>query len=402
VQAKLTKSVVDEAKPGVKDRFIWDTTLKGFGLKVTPGGTKSYVFQYRIGGRAGRTQRVTIGKHGASYTPDKARQEAEYHAYAVKHRQIDPQSAKLAHRNDAVALAFDKYAERFITEYLPDNWVRFQKEGARLLRREVIPHFRTTPLPSITKRDVSALFDKLKPRVGIAKNCSTVLRKLFNWAVERGEIEASPMDRIALPKAPPSRSRFLDDNELKALWRVTLDIDHPYAELIRALILLGQRRDEVANMTWGEIDLQQRIWTIPGERTKNAKVHVVPLSSQAMAVLQSSPRRQGFVFSVSGSRPIANWTYWKRKINPLVEAGVTKDNHAKPSPWTVHDLRRSVGTGMQRLGEHLDVVEALANRQVREGVASIYQRHDYRTEMALAAQRWGDHIEALVGDRGIA
>jgi integrase len=398
MQAKLTKRVVDEARPGVNDLLIWDTQLKGFGLKVTPTGTKTYLYQYRIGGRAGKTRRITIGKHGSPWTPDLARDEAERHAFAAKKQGIDPQAAKLRNRDDAVSLAFDSYSDRFISEYLPENWPRWQKEAARLLRKEVVPHFRSTPLPAITKRDVTSLFDKLKPRRGIAKNTSTVLRKLFNWAVERGELEHSPMDRIALPKGPESRKRYLDDAELAALWRASHKLDHAYARLIRALILLGQRRDEVADMTWQEVDLTGALWTIPGERTKNAKPHMVPLSRQAIDELRATGTTDGHLFTASGERSIQNWSYWKRKMDKLFREELKRAKLPPPAAWKIHDLRRSVASGMQRLGEHRDVVEAFSNRQVREGVAAVYQRHEYRTEMETAAQRWADHVDAIVND----
>jgi integrase len=375
--------------------------LKGFGIKVTPSGAKTYVYQFRIGGRSGRTRRVTIGKHGAPYTPDRARQEAEKHAYAVKHQQIDPQAAKLALRNDAVALAFDTYAERFIAEYLPDKWVRFQDEGARLLRREAVPHFRGIPLPAISKRDVTELFDKLKPRVGVAKNTSTVLRKMFNWAVERGELHVSPMDRIALPKSPALRRRYLNDAELRALWLASLDLGHPYGRLIRALILLGQRRDEVGAMTWDEVDVDTATWTLPGGRAKNAKDHTVPLSSQAMRELKATGTAKGFLFSVSGDRPVQNWSYWKRRIDPLFAAQMKDANLPPPAPWTLHDLRRSVATGLQRLGEHEDWIEAFQNRAVREGSAKHYQHHHYKEEMRTIAQRWADHIDHVLGQKPV-
>ena len=134
MQAKLTKRVVDEARPGVNDLLIWDTQLKGFGLKVTPTGSKSYLYQYRIGGRAGKTRRVTIGKHGSPWTPDSARDEAERHAFAVKQQGVDPQSVKLRERTDAVSLAFDTYAERFISDYLPENWTLLRWIGSRCQR----------------------------------------------------------------------------------------------------------------------------------------------------------------------------------------------------------------------------------------------------------------------------
>src|SRR5206468_10179005 len=95
---------------------------------------------------------------------------------------------------------------------------------------------------------------------------------------------------------------------------------------------------------------------------------------------------------------IQNWSYWKRKIDKLFGAELATAKLAPAKPWKVHDLRRSVDTGMQRLGEHRDVVEAFSNRAVREGVAAVYQRHDYRTEMQTAAQRWADHIQALVSE----
>jgi integrase len=225
---------------------------------------------------------------------------------------------------------------------------------------------------------------------------------MFNWAVERGELETSPMDRIALPKGPDARDRYLDDGELAALWRATLRLDHAYAHLIRALILLGQRRDEVADMTWEEVDLDRAIWTIPGARTKNAKPHMLPLARQAIEQLKATGTSEGYLFSASGAQPIQNWSYWKRKVDKLFNEELSKAELPVAAPWKVHDLRRSVASGMQRLGEHRDVVEAFSNRQVREGVAAVYQRHDYRTEMEAAAQRWADHVEALLDERAEA
>lgn len=399
MRKKLTKSAVDAAEWPIPGRVIWDTEVKGFGLSVTQKNTKSYIYQYRMGGRGTRSRTLTIGHHGSPWTPDLARKEAERHAISVR-QGIDPQSQKLARRSDAVALAFDTYVERFITDYLEVKWPRFHAEGARLLKREAVPHFRSTPLPSISKRDVTALFDRLKKRPGIAKNTSTALRRLFNWACERGELSASPMDRVPLPKGPKARERFLDDDELAALWKATLRLDHPYARLVRALILLGQRRDEVGAMTWEEIDERSATWTLARDRTKNARPHVVPLASQALAELKTSPFKTGYLFSVSGERPLQNWSKLKAKLDPLFEEEAKKARSSKPAHWTLHDLRRSVATGMQRLGVHADIVEAFSNRQVREGIAGRYQRHSYEDEKRGAAQRWVDHVEAIVSKGG--
>lgn len=395
MRKKLTKSVVDAAKWPVPGQVIWDTEVKGFGLRVTPNNTKSYIYQYRMGGRGTRSRTLTIGRHGSPWTPDLARKEAAQHAISVRQGR-DPQSQKLSQRADAVTLAFDTYVERFITDYLNVRWSRAGGEAGRILKRDVVPHFRSTPLPSITKRDVAALFDKLKDRPGIAAQAWRALRKLFNWACERGEVATSPMDRMRPPDGPKARERFLNDDELAALWKATLRLDHPYSRLVRALILLGQRRDEVGQMTWDEMDEGSATWVLARDRTKNAKVHAVPLSRQVLAELNASPFKTGYLFSVSGERPLQNWSKLKAKLDPLFEEEAKKAKLTRPDHWTLHDLRRSVATGMQRLGEHADVVEAFCNRRVREGDAARYQRHDYEREKREAAQRWADHVEALV------
>jgi integrase len=401
VKQKITKTVATNASYPVPGRVIWDTELSGFGLKVTPTNTKTYIFQYRMGGRGARSRTLTIGRHGSPWTPETARKEAERHFISVR-QGIDPQSEKLSAKEDAISLAFDKYVERFVTGCLEKRWPRFKDEGARLLRREAVPHFRATPLPSISKRDVTALFDKLADRPGIAKNTSTVLRRLFNWACQRGDLSASPMDRIVLPEGPGERDRFLDDSEIALVWRATLRLDHPYASLVRSLLLLGQRRDEVGEMTWDEVDLEKGVWFLPPERTKNGKPHSVPLSPAAITELKASPWRGGYVFSVSGDKPIANWSYWKRKLDTLIAKDAQKANVPLPAPWRLHDLRRTVGTGMQRLGEHTDVIEAFCNRQVREGVSGIYQRHDYEMEKRRAAERWSEHVTHVVTQSALA
>lgn len=393
---KLTKRVVDAAKPTASMYEIRDTIQKGFGVRIFPSGTKKFFFAYKMPKRHGARQGfVSIGTYASPWTVELARDEASRLSHSVRRNGEDVALARKAQSEDAVSLAFDTYAELFIRRYLPVKWERFCNEGTRLLRREAIPHFRNTPLPSVTKRDVTALFDKLSDRPGIAKNTSTVLRKLFNWAEARGDIPMSPMLRIELPKGPGKRKRYLDDNELAALWAVTLEFDHPYAALVRTLILLGQRRDEVANMKWEELDLEARTWTIPGQRTKNKHDHLVPLPQEALAELFARPNRTGWVFSVSGDRPIQNWSYWKRKLNPRVSQLLIERGAAAPNDWTLHDLRRSVSTGMQRLGFNRDWVEVTQNRALTGETARRYQLHEYLPEKWKTLTEWDRHIAAL-------
>lgn len=226
-KANLTKKAVDQATATGKDYVLWDERLRGLGLRITKRGAKSYVFRYRMGGRGFPEKRITLGRPCAGLTPDQARKQAEICAYDVM-KGVDPVEKRRDERRERLDLAFDAYVEAFVDRYLPEHWERSGQEAARLLRREVVPHFRSTPLPAISKRDVTALFDRLAPRVGIARNTANVLRKLFKWACERGDLERSPMEGIRLPKRTALRDRYLDDTEISALWEASARLNHPY------------------------------------------------------------------------------------------------------------------------------------------------------------------------------
>lgn len=394
---KLTKRSVDAAKAVGKEYVIWDNQLSGFGLKVTKKGGKSFIFRYRMGGRGFPDRRVTIGSPSNGITAEQARKEAEKHAIAVA-QGIDPQEQRKQIQLDAISLAFDRYAEFYIEKYLKNDCPKSWPEAARLLRTNAIPHFKHKPLPSINKRDIQALMDNLADRKGIARNTYANIRKLLKTAFARGDISSNPMDGMRPPEKVAVGDRYLDDTEIAALWIASQNINHPYAALIRTLLLTGQRRDEVADMVWEEIDLEKAVWSLPGgNRTKNGKPHDVPLSDAAMEELVASRIDDcEFVFSASASKPIQNWSYWKRKIDVKFTEEMSARGELPPAPWKIHDLRRTVATGLQRLGVAGDVVEAIQSREVREGVAGRYQHHDYPTEKRAALELWSNHIATLV------
>lgn len=394
---KITKRTVDALQPSEKDHFIWDTELAGFGLKVTPSGKKIYVYRYRLGGRGSKQPRITIGNHGSPWTPELARKEAEKLAIRVK-QGFDPRQEEIDAQRDAVSLAFDRYTEFFIENYLETEWERQSYEGSRLLRREAMPHFGSKALPAITKREIAIFFDGLKSRPGIAKNTSTVLRKLFNWAESRGEIAISPMHRMALPKGPDSRERFLDDSEIARVWIATRATQHPYMVAFRMMLLTGQRRNEVGEMVWEEVDLEARTWTIPGARTKNKKAHVVPLSDSAIAELEAMPHRTGLIFTTSGAKPIKDWSRWRQRLVKHVAKITALLEQVPLEPWHHHDLRRTVSTGLQRLRVDGDTIKALANHDLHSGVAGRYQRHAFLEEKRQAVELWDRHIAQIVAE----
>ena len=177
----------------------------------------------------------------------------------------------------------------------------------------------------------------------------------------------------------------------------SLDTEWPFGPIFRLLILTAARRAEIGDLRWSEID--QAEIRLAGERqTKNAEAHVIPLSVPAKATLQDLPRIAGtdFVFGQSGQTS-GGWYRSKKKL----DAQAAKLNGGPLLPWRIHDLRRTVATGMQKLGIGLQTIEAVLGHVggSRSGIVGIYQRHSFDAEKRAALEAWGAHVTALVEGR---
>ncbi len=234
----------------------------------------------------------------------------------------------------------------------------------------------------------------------MANRVFSVIRKLFGWAVDRDVLQASPCVGVEAPVTEFRRDRVLSDNELRAFWKACDEMGYPFGPLFQLLLLTGTRLREVSEMTQGELNLADRLWTIPRERAKNNQVHIVPLSDAAMEIIEALPQivsKPGYLFTTTGTR-LSSFSRAKmmldqrmRKIAPEVEV----------TEWHLHDLRRTCATGLQRLGIRFEVTEAVLNHLSgsKGGVAGIYQRHDWKAEKAAALQAWGRFVMALVSDQ---
>lgn len=396
---KITKTSVDAIKPGARDQYLWDEDLKGFGLRVTVKGARSYVYQYRLGGREAKTRRVTIGGHGSPYTPTTAREEAKRLALMVG-RGIDPIDAEKERRRQAVDLSFSAYVETFAEGYLKGRWKRWE-EKKRLLLREPAAVLGNKALPLITRADLSGIWDRLRDRPGAAQYTHATLRKLFAWAVERGDIERSPMDGVKAPSAIATRDRVLSEREVRWAWQAAEKLGAPFAGLYQLLIATGQRREEVGGMEWRELDREARLWTLPGARAKNGETHFVPLNALAIAVIDKIgggrkwPKR-GLVFTTTGETPVSGFSRAKARLDAEMEKLARGE---EVLPWRVHDIRRTVATGFQRLGVRFEVTEAVLNHVsgARSGIAGVYQRHDWKEEKRDALEAWAAHLSSSIG-----
>ena len=394
--SRITKRSVDALVPGTKDIFLWDEELKGFGLRLTASGTKSYVIQYRMGGRESPTRRFTIGGHGSPWAPETARKEAIKLLIQVR-QGMDPGLAKLERRRQAVDLAFNSYAQAFIDLYLKKRWKQWQL-GAGVLRREAIPILRDRPLPKITRIHLNPIWDGLQDRPAVARVTFATLRKLFKWAVSRGDIDRSPLEGAEAPPAVPARDRVLNDEELALVWNAAPQLGKPFGDYLRMLILTGQRREEVAGIDWSELDQQERQWILPGYRAKNGKPHLIPLSEEAKTVLGGLAGgkrwpKQGYVFTTTGNTPISGFSKAKGRLDEIME----KSLGLRFVAWRAHDIRRTLATGLQRLGVRFEVTEAVLNHVSgsRAGISGVYQRYDWATEKREALERWAASVTKL-------
>lgn len=405
-KGRINKSSVDATKPGASEFLLWDDKLAGFGLKVTPTGVKTYLFQYRLGGRAGKTRRFTIGKHG-KLTPDAARKEAERLAVLVS-QGVDPQQQKQDNARKAVDLAFKGYAQTFVDDCLKVRWKTSHKDGESLLRLYATPVLGTKPLHDITRADIRAVLQKAKGKVATSRNLFAVLRRLFRWAVSQGDIDVSPIAGMEPPPLPVKRDRVLSDQELKLAWNASAELGYPFGPLIRLLITTGQRVEEVSGLEWSELEKGKAMWTLPAERAKNSSASMVPLSTLAVAELNALAKRSkrkdgwprtGFVFSTTGKTSVSGHSRAKRRLDREIAILAKKEEDAiNVAPWRFHDLRRTLATGMQRLGVRFEVTEAILNHVSgsKSGVAGVYQLHDWGPEKKAALKAWSDHVESLL------
>jgi integrase len=383
---KLTKSVIDALPIPAKDIVYWDTALPGFGLKVTPKGRKVFIVLYRTAGAGSRLRKYTIGPYGR-VTLHQGRTAAQ-RVFAARLDGRDPAAEKrLAHRR-ILTDSVEALVETFIRDHVSKK--RSGREISRILRREVIASLGSRSVHELTKRDivdlVTAVSDRGAPKA--ANKLLKVLKTFLRWCVGRAIIEISPAEGVPAPSRDVARDRVLTDDELARVILTAREIGVAFGGIIELLALAGQRRQEVARLTGDELDLANRVWTIPASRTKNGKPHFVHLSNQVLSVLMRMPRLGRFIFSNSGTKPFQAFSAAKRQLDAL--SGV--------SGWRLHDLRRTCVSGMARLGIPPHVADKILNHQAGtiSGVAAVYQRHEFLAERKHALDLWGDHVDSIV------
>ncbi|MEW6596806.1 MAG: tyrosine-type recombinase/integrase [Pseudomonadota bacterium] len=437
---KLTDGFVERLVSSGRDQTVWDAALPRFGLRITPRGRKIYVVQYRAKPAPGvpsTTRKVTIGEHGgALWNVTKARAHArkllgaadaggdpvaerlaKAEADARAKAEAAAEAIRLAAEAEALALErFELVAERYIARALVGK--RSANEVARLLRKGPVAAWTGRPIRSIRRAQVAGLLDDIRQRTpATARLTHAALRGLFIWCIERDLVETSPVAHVRAPPRPPARDRVLSDVEIRAVWTSSDSLGFPFGPIFKLLILTGQREGEVAGMAWSELDLDAGTWTLPKERTKNGRRHLVHPSAEAIEIIESVPNAGAFLFAarraprrkhnegkaVVVTKPVVGFSAVKRildgdvqrKKKPLLPT-------ASLAPWRIHDLRRTAATGMARLRFSPYVVERVLNHaSAIPALIVTYQREDYLEERKAALAAWGMQVAAIVSGEAL-
>jgi integrase len=377
---------------GRDEEFAWDTELEGFGLRLRrrrDGGLqRTWAAQYRA---KGRTRRVTLGAL-EKLTPAQAREGAR-RILARATLGHDPQAEKQANRQQA-ARTFRSVVEAYLAARQSELRPASFRQVKRCLTGSYFRPLHARAIDTISRSDLAAQLSAITRNhsAASAAYARRLVSTLFRWAMEEGWIESNPVIGTRQPAVAKARDRVLTDDELCAVWRACSDDD--YGRIVRLLILLGSRRQEVGGLRWSELNLTAGTWTLPAERSKNHHPHTIALPTPALAIIRTVPRRdRDQLFGAGAESGFIGWADAKAALDRRLADTV--------QPWLLHDLRRTVATGMINIGIAPHHVEACLNHYSghRSGVAGIYNRSPYEHAVKAALTRWSEHIFALLEGR---
>jgi integrase len=425
VAKQLTAAAVQRLRPGKVRREIPDRG--GLHLIIQPSGHKSWALRFRRPG--GKTAKLTLGpvdlsgrelegapEIGMPLSLSAARQlAAEVHRQRALGKDVVAVRHRVRLEREARGVKdFAQAAIDFIEQHAIRRNRRWQEQarllglrsaadvkGLELIPKGLADRWRDRAVADISGDDIHAMIDECRERgiPGLERRATgateaqalrmyATLSKLFRWLVERRRLAVSPVTGVARPPTLRARDRVLTSSEIVAFWKAASAERAEFAGVLKILLCTGQRLSEATGLRGAELSEDGQIWTIPGERTKNRRAHVVPLSPLARDLIASVDGDGDLIFTTDGAHPVTIGSKIKNRL----------DKAMKIPPWRLHDLRRTCATGMAEIGIAPHIVEAVLNHVsgARASVAGTYNRAAYGPEKKAALERWAAHVEGLI------
>jgi integrase len=384
---RLTDGFVSKLRvpEGQREVRVFDSELPGFGIAKFQTGRSSFFVKYSIGKKQ---RKMTLGAAIPGVAAEMRRKASDILARA-RIGQDTAGEAKIA-KTRKITVVGD-----LIEKFLDDRQGALRTSTLTETRRYLHKHFadlHPLAIDGVTRKDVVRVVDDIMEARGrvAADRSRAALSSFFGWCVDRGYRDENPTLGIRARSSNGARKRVLNDGELTALWQASGAGD--YGAILKLLILTGQRKVEIADLSWNEIDLEKRHVLLPAHRVKNGREHLVPLSQPALDILQALPRQLGrdLVFG-SASGGFSGWSRAKAALDERLKGKVIE-------PWVLHDIRRSVASGMGSLGIDLHITEKVLNHQSGSfaGIVSVYQRYSFDLQKREALEKWAAHVAALV------
>ena len=397
---KLIEGYVNKLQvpPAQRDVQVFDDTLPGFGIRKFESGRASYFVKFNVGKQQ---RRLTLG---AVVPGNLAEMRRKASTILSKARLGQDAVAEKRHaagrRNGALGALVGKYLDDREPKLRPRYFVEIKRQLERDWKS-----LHAQSVESIGRQAVISVIDEIAIAQGetAADRARVALSGFYGWAIERGYCEANPTLNISPRAETRARERVLTEPELVEIWRAVQDDD--YGRIVRLLILTGQRRAEIGDLSWSEIDRAKRQVELPASRTKNGRPHLVPLSEHALEILNAIKVEQDrdLVFG-RGVGGFSGWSKAKAELDARISVARRDAGIKKPmTPWVLHDLRRSFVTHLNENKLALPhVIEAIVNHVSGHlaGVAGTYNKALYLDERRRALNFWAQHLSSIAGKRG--
>jgi integrase len=392
MKLKMTDQALARVKPTEARLEIWDELVPNLLLTVHPTGRKSWSVRYRADGKR---LKMSLGAY-----PEIGLRDAREKARDVLLAASDGENPAHDRRRERAEKESERRIEGITIGDLLKTYERLHLAQLRtgkqavIFLREFREEYGRTAVVDFKAADFTRLLDRimLEGHATKANRVHSHVKTFFNWAVGRAILDRNPCDKIKKPAKERRRDRFLSDEEIRLFWLATGEDLEPFGHLGRFLLLTGQRLNEAAKMTLGEVT--GRHWHLSAQRVKNGNQHDVFLPAQAADILHRPTRvasAAGYVFTTTGRSPVQSFD----KPIQRLRSRMAKMAGREIAHFTYHDLRRTCETGLAMLGTPQPIIDRITNHLTGRGMARTYNQHDYREERTAALQRWADHVEGL-------